>query len=231
MRIGSASVLAASIFVLAACTVTSTPGTAAPPPSGSSAPPGASSESPTNPSPSGSQTVASAAPADVDIDGTCAALTACGGLPSGTWDYQAGCVEDVFAEVREQCPALDTSGMDVSVKGSLFFVGASVSRDATLSVSGSLVFPSSCALGECSTLGSLLKTKGYSTASCSGTTTCTCSVEKTDVTKTTATFTTSGDQITLGSGETYSFCIAGDTLRYEGRSAGSEVGVWTLARR
>jgi hypothetical protein len=224
-----AFILASTIVLLSACTVTNTEvpagGGSAPSPTNPAGP-----SSPSNP-PGSSTPAASHVAADVEVDGSCTALAACGGAPTGTWDYTSGCVEDVFAKAREQCAGLDASAVDVRVKGSLFFSAAGLTRDASVTVSGSVVFPSSCALGQCETVESALKAGGFPTASCTGASSCTCAIDRTETTHDATTYTIDGSTVVTGDGERYSYCIEGGSLVYAGRSAGAEVGTWKLARR
>src|SRR5205807_2233691 len=93
-----------------------TPGTSG----GTSGSPGSSGTSGA-PGSSGALPPASSADAPVDVSGTCSPFMACGGDPQGTYDYTAGCVADVFAAAKAQCPALDTSNTKVTVRGSIYF--------------------------------------------------------------------------------------------------------------
>src|SRR5204863_2273609 len=96
--------------------------------------------------------------ATIDIDGTCPSFAGCGGSPSGTYDYAAGCIEDVFKQARSACPGLDTSKAKVTVKGSIYFLAnAALHRAGTVTVSGSIKFPQSCSQGQCAAIEDGLK--------------------------------------------------------------------------
>jgi hypothetical protein len=191
--------------------------------SGSSGSTGSSSGSTSNPPPSSNA-------AEVDIDGTCSAFTACGGDPQGTYDYTGGCIEDVFAAARNACPALDTTNATVNVKGSIYFTGNALSRDVTVTIGGALTFPQSCTLGMCSTLEAQLK-GAFDSVSCTGSSACTCTVSKTEVEKDATTYTIQGSTATTADGDTYSICEKGADLSYSGKSAGSEEGIYTMKKR
>jgi hypothetical protein len=168
--------------------------------------------------------------ASVDLDGTCPAFTACGGAPQGTYDYTGGCIADALAAVRAQCPTVDASGLKVTVRGSLTFVGDALTRDAVAVTSGTLVLPATCSQGQCAAVQSALAT-AFDSASCTGTTACTCTVKRTDTTKNATTFSVAGTTLTTADGDSYAICSAGSSLKYQGKSAGAEDGLWELNRR
>jgi hypothetical protein len=170
--------------------------------------------------------------ASVAFGATCPAFAACGGALEGTYDYTGGCVADLLADAKKQCPALDASGANVSVKGSLHFVGANaLARDVTATVSGTLKFPASCTGGQCAAVAAALKSAGFATASCSGATSCDCTILRSETTKNATTYTTSGSTVTTADGETYATCVNGPLFTYSGKSAGAEDGTWTLKKR
>ncbi|HSO33247.1 MAG TPA: hypothetical protein VLT33_12025 [Labilithrix sp.] len=172
----------------------------------------------------------SASEANVDLDGTCPAFSACGGSPQGTYDYTAGCVSDAVSAVKTQCPAADTSGLKVTVRGSLHFVGAALTRDAVSTTSGTIVLPATCSQGQCAAVESALKS-AFDSATCTGSAACTCTVKRTDTTKDATTFAVSGNTLTTADGDSYAICVAGSSLKYQGRSAGAEDGLWELTKR
>lgn len=182
------------------------------------------------PSSSGNVPGPSTVDAPVDIDGTCPTLNACGGALSGTYDYTSGCVDDVFAAARGSCPTLDATGVKVTVTGSLHFVNGALTRAATSSVSGTVIVPASCAAGQCAAAESLLK-NAYPSAKCTGTSSCSCTINGTSATNNATTYTVSGSTVTTADGDTYSFCVDGSKVTYKGKAPGSEDGIWTLAKR
>lgn len=168
--------------------------------------------------------------APVDIDGTCPTLAACGGTLAGSYDYSGGCVDDVFAQARKSCAGLDTTGAKVSVKGTLHFANGLLTRNASSTISGSVVVPATCASGQCALAQQLLKNQ-FDSVTCTGTSSCTCTINDTASTSNATTYTVSGSTVTTGDGDTYSFCVEGSKLTYKGKAPGSEDGVWTLAKR
>jgi hypothetical protein len=149
---------------------------------------------------------------------------------SGSYDYTGGCVTDVFAAARQQCPTLDSSQAKVTVTGTLYFAGNALTRRVTSNISGSIKLPMACTAGQCAQAELALK-QGFDTATCTGTSDCTCTVTKVSKTENATTFTTSGNNVTTADGETYQICSNATGFDYSGKSAGSEVGVWNLKKR
>ena len=168
--------------------------------------------------------------ANVDLGGTCPSFSACGGAPQGTYDYSAGCIADTLSSVKTQCPTADTSGLKVTVRGSLTFLGDALTRDAVAVTSGTLVLPATCSQGQCAAVESALRT-AFDTATCTGIAACTCTVKRTDTTKNATSFSVAGNTLTTADGDSYGICVAGGSLKYQGKSAGSEDGLWELTQR
>lgn len=192
---------------------------------GTSTPPGVDGSTP------GTVPPASTVEAEVEVGATCPAFSACGGSLDGTYDYSGGCLGDLLANARKQCPSLDASGVKVVVKGSLHFSGAALDRNVVSTVSGVLKFPAACTSGQCAVVETALKSAGFPTASCTGSSSCDCTVSRVETTKNKTTFTTAGSTVTTGDGESYEICAKGSDLTYTGKSAGSEEGNWTLKKR
>jgi len=239
MRFGivASSFVVGSLSLVAACSSTNTgqetgssSGNNTNNSSGNPATDGGSSGSEGGPSSSGGVPEASKTEAPVDIDGTCPSLNACGGSISGTYDYDAGCLADAFSAAKAQCPALDTSGAKVVVKGSLHFSNGALTRAATSTISGSIVVPAACSAGQCATVQAALK-NAFDSVTCTGSSSCTCAISNTSATNNDTTYTVSGSTVTTADGDTYSFCIEGSKLTYKGKAAGSEDGTWSLAKR
>lgn len=229
MRVGLLSSVIVSVVTLAACTVTSTndpPGSNTNPPSTNDPPSGGDGGTPS----SSDKPPAAKTAAPIDIDGTCPAFAACGGSPQGTYDYRSGCVDDVFADVRNSCPAVVTDGVDVTVTGSIYFLGNALHRSVTTQISGSIVFPASCTFGQCAMLQTQLGS-AYDSISCTGSSSCTCTISDSKKTEDATTYTISGSTLTTADGDTYSICENGSDFEYKGAGAGSEQGVFQLKKR
>lgn len=178
----------------------------------------------------GTRPPASTVEAPIDIDGTCPAFSACGGDPQGTFDYTGGCIDDVFANLRQSCPALDTSKLDVTVKGSITFAGKALTRDVTVKMTGDIVFPEICTMGQCALLEGQLKGV-FDSVSCTGSAACTCTVANDERDADATTYSISGSTLTTTDGDTYEICEQGGELSYRGKGAGAEEGAFRLKRR
>jgi hypothetical protein len=232
-RLGFALVSVVASLVIAACTTNTTTGgpTSSGGPAGNdSGTPGTGTPTDGGPSETLPPPPASTAEANVDIGGTCPAFAACGGSPSGTYDYAGGCLSEVFAAAKAQCPTLDTSGAKVTVRGSLHFVGNALTRDLVSTTSGTIIVPAACTAGQCSAVAAALK-PGFDTVTCTGTTSCTCTVKQTATTSNATTFSVAGDTLTTADGDSYSVCVQGSSFKYEGKSTAAEDGVWDLKKR
>lgn len=231
-----------TIFVfgsVVACSVSSTDGKGQQPSSsssstsssgGSTSSSGGSSSGSSSGGNTNNRPPASPLEAPIDIDGACPAFTACGGNPIGAYDYQSGCLDDVFADLRNACPSVDTSKLKVTVKGTIYLDGSSLGRDITGRTSGEITLPASCAQGQCAAVEANLK-GAFDSVSCTGSSSCTCTVSKTETNKDGTTYTIDGNTLTTADGDTYSICANGADLKYTGKSAGSEEGAFTLKKR
>jgi hypothetical protein len=241
MRVAKVMFAFVSTVGLLACTVSSTKE-----PSGGGAtngdggttngnPPSTSQDGGTTQSdgaPTNDKPPASTKDASIDVDGTCAPFAACGGTPSGTYDYESGCIPDVFADARKQCPSLQTQDVSVTVRGSLYFFGNALTRAVTTNVSGKLVLPAACVAGQCAAAQQALA-GAFQSASCtsSGAGGCTCTVAGKTTTQDATTFTIAGNTLTTADGDQYDICASATSLAYSGKSAAAEQGTFTLKKR
>lgn len=236
MRLRLVPSIVLSVVVLAACTVTSTEGPNNPsgpgndPPAGSDGGTSGSDAGQGGDSSTTEKPPASTTPVTVDIDGTCPAFTPCGGNPQGTYDYVGGCVEDVFAEVRNECPGLDSSGASVTGKGSIYFIGNTLHRNVSTTISGTIVLPAACAAGQCALVAAQL-TPLFGSVSCTGTASCSCTINHTVTTDDVTTYSISGNVAVTQDGATYEICENGSDLEYKGAGPGSEEGTYQLKKR
>lgn len=163
----------------------------------------------------------------ISFPAQCPAFAACGGSLSGTaWDYTAGCIDDAFKDFQSLCPSLQVTNQTGTVKGTVTFTGAQVTRTGQATYSATIVLPVTCTQGvPCSTFS----TKG---ATCTGTGSCSCQVTRTDSTSDTDSYTVQGSKIVTGSGNEYNYCVQGSKLQYtEGGANPQHVGVFDLAKR
>ena len=173
----------------------------------------------------------SSTPATITF-GSCVAPAACGGDVQGTWDYSAGCVDDPFAAVKQQCPSATTSDVTGSITGTVNFVGDALYRKAKASFSGTITLPTACTMGApCSAIQSAMTT-AFDSVTCTGTTSCDCKVTSHTDVDDAATFTVSGNTLTTNDGNTYDFCINGSQMtERQTNSNAAEPGNFQLKKR
>ncbi len=223
-----AAALGALVSLVVACSSSSS--TSSSSSGGSSSGGSASGSSGSSSGSSGADPAASTTAAPVVATMACPTFAPCGGALSGTYDYTGGCVGDVFAATRMACPTLDTSGLKVTVTGSIYFLANSaLHRNVKVDIGGSITIPESCAAGQCAAAQTELQMAGVM-ATCTGSTSCTCTITKTETSTASTTFTISGNTVTTADGDTYDFCVMGSGLAYKG-NAGSEDGQWQLKQR
>lgn len=147
---------------------------------------------------------------------------ACGGDFSGSWKYVKACVSpSVIDQLKTVCAGVTASNVAAaSTTGSLSLTSGAYNLNVTVDVTVSdLKVPASCAVGGCTLAETAVKTAlPGSTASCSGTSDCTCSVSFPYTTTKQGKLTTSNGIATLGTGEKYYYCVQGNVLKYHGVS-------------
>jgi hypothetical protein len=78
-------------------------------------------------------------------DGGCPAFNACGGDPTGTWNYTGGCVvENLLSEAQGFCPNFVVNSSSGTVQGCVAFGGGYVYRDVNWQASIAFDLPQSC---------------------------------------------------------------------------------------
>jgi hypothetical protein len=158
--------------------------------------------------------------------GACVGATACGGDIVGTWNITSSCVSLNASMFSTVCPAATSNFSNLSITGTMNFAAA-LTYTATTSSSGAATvsLPASCLTQQgtsvsCADLNLLFATNpAFSSAECTGTTTCTCSVTFSNQTSTeTGTYTTTPAGLlsqvaadTPGSDDS-NYCVKGSTL-------------------
>jgi hypothetical protein len=175
---------------------------------------------------------ASTASVDVTTTATCPTFAACGGTLSGTYDYTAGCVGDVFSDIRAQCAQLDTTAVKATVTGSIYFLANNaLNRDVTTKVNGTLTFPVTCTGGSCAVAEMALKDSFPGTKCTLAGNNCSCAIDRTDKNTNATTITVAGNTVTTADGDKYDFCDASGKVTYKGKTSAAEDGVWELKKR
>lgn len=160
--------------------------------------------------------------------GSCGTVAACGGDPTGTWKFTSDCAPGAASAFKNaKCPAA-TANANLSATGTISF-GADKSYSESITSNGSVVLmiPASCLPANgttCAQLGPMLQGSGgtgaspFSSATCSGTTSCTCNlVIAPTTTADTGTWASAGTSIDLtsaanGPGGGGPYCVKGNEL-------------------
>jgi hypothetical protein len=157
--------------------------------------------------------------------GSCGQVEPCGGDVVGTWTATSGCVNATYAMMSFEsglagaCPTATLSATKISVSGSMSLNSdLTYSSTGTETVSFSVNLPSSCTQGQCAALGAYLQSSlgAGSSASCTGTSSCACSLTEQVNDDDSGTYTTTGSTLTTTSATTgtsaQSYCVKDDTL-------------------
>jgi hypothetical protein len=173
----------------------------------------------------------------------CGALAACGGAVPGTWDFTGGCLEDPLAAFRAACPGLVERNTRGTVQGNLVFSGTNasgpVSRTLQINVVADVTFPSSCvAPATCGLVPLVIGSRlPGATATCTGTTSCVCTITYGRTENTSTTYTAAGNTLTFANGEAFDYCITGPRMQYRqtarapGQPAEFTAGLLSLEKR
>jgi len=152
----------------------------------------------------------------------------CGGDPVGNWHASSACADAaelnmaVLGGVMSFCSTATLSGYSVRPSGT-FNIAADMTYalNLTLNLTVSINVPSSCLMGQsCALLSTALQaqvgTDGVTAASCSGSSSCTCTVTGVQTEAEMGTYTTAGTEMTLtdstGSTDGGPYCVQGSTL-------------------
>ena len=156
----------------------------------------------------------------------CGQVSACGGDLTGTWTITSGCltsagVKDAESGATGSCSGLTVAVTNISVSGTVTFNAdmtytfASLQEQSTLTLNA----PASCVgSGSCSALASALESTGdVASATCSGTSGCSCTAMQTPQTETeSGTYSVSGSTVTTvpstGTASSTPFCVQGSVL-------------------
>lgn len=161
--------------------------------------------------------------------GTCG-VQPCGGDPTGNWTAKSACVDQAtlnmqfLGSIASDCPTASLSNAKYTPTGTLTF-GADMSYTAavTMGISFNMNLPASCLSGQsCTTVNaaiqSIVGTDGITSATCTGSGSCTCTIVGTvDVEASSGTWASAGTMLTLnatsgGNGDSGPYCVQGSSL-------------------
>jgi hypothetical protein len=176
-------------------------------------------------------------------------FTACGGDPTGIWEIQSICSEGDFVAAFNAEMAADFSACGsvfTSAKlagaGSVTYGGGTVTYDCTTRMAMSLTYTPSCfsaatggltaSASTCSQNATRMSNEPGGAATCSyAGENCSCDTTLTKVNTTTDSYSVSGSTITEGGGDSYTFCVGGNTMVEREQVSGNAYAVMTLEKR
>lgn len=152
--------------------------------------------------------------------GSCGNFTPCGGDVVGTWNIKQYCLSNTASPIPE-CPAATVSVDGLSASGTVTYA-ANMTTTANTTIRGTMKMniPASCLMGAtCALVDASLKSElsdpesPFSSASCTGSDTCSCSlVLKGTPMTSSGTYTISGNQL-IEDGDANEYCVSGKELR------------------
>jgi hypothetical protein len=167
----------------------------------------------------------------------------CGGDPIGSWTITDGCANadvaasELMTTIGGPCPALRIDAITNEQSGTFTF-NADLTFTATASITGTITatIPTSCFDNmPCAALETFLGMEGLLVRGCTGSSSCTCAIDRVpQVIDGAGTYTTGGDLLTLqpDGGPLYSthFCVSGSTMHLIGMNGSTIVDDLGLAR-
>lgn len=157
--------------------------------------------------------------------------------PVGRWRYTSACVDtgNPFPVLSAACSGLVFSNLAGTTTGLVTISAATVTRNITTQVTGSVAVPTTCVvpLGGCSGVQTRLR-QAFTTATCTGTTTCDCTFTDDSVIAMTSPSTVAASSLTTEPGtagaRTWGFCNAGGSLTYKETTAQArDTWLYTMA--
>jgi len=175
--------------------------------------------------------------------------SACGGDPTGTWNIAGMCTENSVASIlNEEYGSQASSCGDIVKSASLTMTGTATYSSGTITYSTNTVVTSTLSLlstcisalagstvtvsaSVCSALQtSMNKSDGMSgTCSLSGSN-CSCSLTQSVSDSSSDTYTVSGSTITEGGGDSYDFCVSGNSMSERSDSSTYGYAVLSLTK-
>lgn len=177
--------------------------------------------------------------------GSCPALAACGGDPTGLFKVTSGCVDDtIFAGAKMQCPGLTVTNPKFQARGTILANATTITRKTDVKFTATFGIPKACKDGigagtTCADVATaIMLGAGLDMATCTdaagATGDCTCDVGSTTLDNTTDMYTTAGNVLTTGSGataRTYDYCVMGGEVKYKETTAKTAVpALFTLTK-
>lgn len=154
----------------------------------------------------------------------------------GNWGYTDVCIDSsqLFPDLQAQCPGSTFSNLSGTQQGGVDFDATTVHRNVHLHLAGTMTLAGQCTLAGCAAIQQTLS-HGFTSISCTGTTSCDCAFVYDFVNTDNAAYTAVGTRITTDPGTNaerdYDYCVSGNTLNYrEVTAQPAEQGLSTLQR-
>jgi len=158
--------------------------------------------------------------------GACGQVEPCGGSLDGVWNVTGACVNNTAFMVALQkaltagCGLVSVNSAGVIATGSIGFTQATMTYTSNLTETGTFQYsiPMACLNGQTCAgyAAALLQQTNTLSASCSGTTTCACTLTSQEVRNESGTYTTGGTTVTLtsslGTQSTGPYCVEGTSM-------------------
>lgn len=145
--------------------------------------------------------------------GGCGAYTACGGDPTGTWTYTAGCATVGNADpFQGKCPGASLS-LTIDLVGTVTFGAGNFAAKSTVTTSSTLDVPKTCVGNDCTAFGKDYPDMKDDGVNCVGT-----SAPETSSSDASGTYVVAGDKMTLTNSQAGAkpseaeFCVKGNEL-------------------
>ena len=173
---------------------------------------------------------------------------ACGGDPTGTWDIVSACIEGNLVSAFNAAIAVDYpscasifSAFNVTVlSGSATYSSGNYTYNSINGAAETVVYTPACVsaiqsttltASVCSSLEQDLNSETGATATCTYASNCTCHSVISNVDTSSGTYTIGGSSITEDSGQSYEFCVSGNTMSQRQQIEGSAYGITQLKKR
>lgn len=144
---------------------------------------------------------------------------ACGGELSGTWRYVRACSDfDFEAALQQLCPTATVDAARIGVDGSLNFASAFWNNTADWRIDLQVSVPASCAalVQGCGGVRAFMRDNlGVESASCTGSSDCSCEATYVGTHAASGAVTTDGGVASVVAAGEYWYCNAGETLTYQ----------------
>jgi len=172
----------------------------------------------------------------------------CGGDPTGTWDIVSACIDGNLvsasnAALAAQYPSCSNTFSEFGVtalSGSVTYSSGTYLYNSITGAAETVAYTPACVsalegvtltASVCSSLEQNLNMEPGATATCTYATNCNCHSVISNTGTSSGTYTVSGSTITEDSGDSYDFCVSGNTMTQREQIEGNAYGITQLKKR